>query len=207
MPDFKVIEGSGPDKEEREKQEREAEKQRAREWAKDDVERTIREVAANMLRIIRGAGKPHEILMQMKSVIDAALKFREVNDSWPYDIIANELHLKSEDEEFREGERQGRYTSEQVDRWLADGEYDRILAEHTIQRGALQMIASALIGQNTQERAGESEFHDGLRSWAHNREERLQRRRDAEKAAAPPKKKLAQKKSRKKHRQESPSAL
>ncbi|QIG91970.1 MULTISPECIES: hypothetical protein [unclassified Bradyrhizobium] len=72
MPDFRIIEGSGPDKEEREKQERDAEAQRALERVKNDVERTIRDVAANMLRIIRGAGKPYEILMQMKSVIDAA---------------------------------------------------------------------------------------------------------------------------------------
>ncbi|WMT78867.1 hypothetical protein [Bradyrhizobium sp. Ash2021] len=177
MADFKVIDGDGPDKEERERQQ-------AREWAKADVERTIREVAANMLRIIRGAGKPYEILIQMKAVIDAAIKFQEVHNYWPNDVIANELHLTSKDEEYWEGEKQGRYTKEQVERWLGDGRHQQILTEHTIQRGALQAIASALIGQDMRQRAGESEFHDGLRRWAENREERLRKRREAERAAA-----------------------
>jgi hypothetical protein len=166
-----------------------------------DVERTIRDVAANLLRVIRGAGKPHELLLQMKSVIDASGKFQQIYGHWPPShIFAGELHLKSEDEEYWEAQRQGRYTNEQVERRLADGEHERILAEHTIQRGALQMIASALIGQNTQQIAGEGELYEGLRDWAKNRKERLERRREAERAAAraataskiaPPKKALA----------------
>jgi hypothetical protein len=62
-------------------------------------------------------------------------------------------------------------------------------AEHTIHRGALQAIASELIGQNTQKRSGESEFHDGIRHWIRVRDERIQKDREAAKAArpAPPK--------------------
>jgi hypothetical protein len=148
MPDFRIIDGGGPDKEDRERQQ-------ARERAKSDVERTACELAANILRIIRGAGKPHQVLLQMKAVIDSAVEFQKVHGYWPDDIIANELHLTSKDDEYWEGQREGRYTEEQVDRWLDDGEHERFLAEHTVQRGVLQTIASALIGQNTQQRAGE----------------------------------------------------
>jgi hypothetical protein len=109
MPDFRIIDGGGPDKEDRERQQ-------AREWAQSDVERTVCELAANMLRIIRGAGKPYQILLQMKAVIDSAVEFKKVHGYWPDDIIANELHLKSKDEEYWEGQREGRYTKEQVNR-------------------------------------------------------------------------------------------
>jgi hypothetical protein len=57
---FKVIDGDGPGKEERERQ-------RRQEWAKDEFSGALREMAANMLRIVRGAGKGYELLRQMQS--------------------------------------------------------------------------------------------------------------------------------------------
>jgi hypothetical protein len=75
---FKVIDGGGPSKEEREKAQAQEEQARMREWAEGDVSWAARECAANMLRIIRGAGKPHELLLQMKKVIDSAVKFQEL---------------------------------------------------------------------------------------------------------------------------------
>ena len=74
MPDLTVIEGGGPEKDDRERQ-------RARDRAKDDFSWAIREVAANILRIIRGAGKPYELVLQMQRAIDAAVKFREVTST------------------------------------------------------------------------------------------------------------------------------
>jgi len=56
---FKVIDGDGPGKDERERE-------RERQWAKQEFSQASREVAANMLRIIRGAGKPYDLLLQMK---------------------------------------------------------------------------------------------------------------------------------------------
>ena len=55
---FKVIDGGGPGKEERDKAQEEREKERQREWATSEFSWAIRETAANMIRIIRGAGKP-----------------------------------------------------------------------------------------------------------------------------------------------------
>jgi hypothetical protein len=50
-----------------------------REYATSDLSWAIRETASNMLRIIRGAGKPHELLIQMRKVIDTANKFQEIH--------------------------------------------------------------------------------------------------------------------------------
>ncbi|UFX41724.1 hypothetical protein HAP47_0020650 [Bradyrhizobium sp. 41S5] len=180
MPDFRVIKGDGPDKEERERQEREIEKQRARDWAEGDVQRTICDVAANLLRIIRGAGKPYEILIQMKAVIDASVKFQELHGYWPSDVMANELRWTSKDEKYRQGVADGRYTKEQLERWLSDGRYDELLARHTIECGVLQVIASELVGQSTQQAAGDREFHEGMYEWIKSREERRRKEAKAE---------------------------
>jgi hypothetical protein len=174
MPDLKVIEGNGPEKEEKERQQ-------ALEWAKDDFSWAIREVAANMLRIIRGAGKPYELLLQMKRAIDAAIKFQEVHQHWPQDVIANELRVQCEDEKIYAGFREGKFIQADLDRWRDDGTFDRMIDEHTILRGALQAIASELIGQSTQKIAGERELRDGIRSWIRNREARAQKLKQAHK--------------------------
>ena len=86
---FKVIEGDGPGKEERDKE-------RQREWATSEFSWAIRETAANMLRIIRGAGKPYQLLMQMKKTIDSAINFQELHGYWPNDVMANKLRLQDE---------------------------------------------------------------------------------------------------------------
>jgi hypothetical protein len=75
MADFRVIEGGGPEKEERERQKEEKEREQAREWARSDFSRAIREAAANMLRIVRDAGKPYEVLVQMQEVVNKAVTY------------------------------------------------------------------------------------------------------------------------------------
>jgi hypothetical protein len=191
---FKVIDGGGDGKEERER-ERERESARAHfSWA-------IRDTAANMLRIIRGAGKPYELLSQMKKSIDAAIKFQEHHNHWPTDVIATDLELEDEHRTCLDRAYAGTMDQATIDRWWRDGTFDRMLAEHTIYRGALQAIASELTGQNTQKRRGESEFHEGIRDWVRVREERIRKDREEamanRPAAAPRKKKL------RKHRDQS----
>ena len=50
-----------------------------------------------------------------------------------------------------------------TNRWNNDGTLDRQEADVEIVRGALQLTASRLVGQHTQEIRGEYEMHDGAR--------------------------------------------
>jgi len=172
---FQSYRGGGPDKDE-------SKRQQAREWAEHEFSWTIREVAANTLRIIRGAGKPDELLLQMKRTIDAAVKFQEAHDFWPQNLIANELQIQSRVENFHDGLREGRYTQATINPWSEDGTFEKMDAEYIIQCGALQTIASDLVGQLTQKRAGEREFHDGIRGWIQNREEQARKQEKERKA-------------------------
>jgi hypothetical protein len=179
---FKVIDGDGPGKGERERE-------RDREYAMAHFSWAIRDTAANMLRIIRGAGKPYELLLQMKKSIDSAIKFQKLHNHWPDEVISADLQL----EDVLDRARKGKTDQATIDRWWKDGTFDRMLAEHTIYRGVLQAVASELIDQNKQKRSGESEFHEGIRDWMRVREERIRKDREeamANRPAARPTKRL-----------------
>jgi hypothetical protein len=132
---------------------------------------------------LRGAGKPGELLLQMKRAVDAAIKFQETHGLWPEHIIANDLQIQSGVEKFYAGLQEGRHSQESIDRWTEDGTFEEMHAEHAIQCGALQMIASELIGQRTQKSAGEREFNQGIRDWIKNREMQARRQKEELKAS------------------------
>lgn len=68
-------------------------------------------------------------------------------------------------------------------------------AEYITFCGALQVIASRMIGQKTQESAGDSEFHRGLRELEEVREGRRRRALEEMRAsrAGPPRRKTMKK--------------
>lgn len=180
---FKVIDGGGPGKEDRDKAEADRDKERQREWAKDEFEQTLRDLAANMIRIVRGAGKGYELLVQMKRAIDSAIKYRDLHDYWPSDaVISTALRLEDEMETILARGRAGSLAQAQIDRWWKDGTFDRMLAEHAMYRGVLQIVASNLVGQTTQKSAGDREFYEGLHRLDDIREK--QRRKDMEERRA-----------------------
>src|SRR5258708_7124929 len=128
----------------------------------------------------------HEILLQMKKAIDTAVKFQEVHGYFPSsDFIQSELKLYDEYERQSDREREGQLGQETIDRWREDGFFERMLAKHTICRGALQIAASGLIGQDTQQRNGAHEFHEGLHQLERLREERIRKEREAPRGAPP----------------------
>ena len=174
MADLKVIDGDGRGKEDRDRQ-------HECEAAESGVSWAIRDAAANILRIIRGAGKPNELLLQMKSVVDSAVEFQELHGYWPYDVIANDLRLRTDENKPQADAHTGRVTQADIDRWWVDGE--RRGSEHIIQRGVLQIIASDLIGQPGQKGAGESELHDGIHSWVRSCEKLRQGREETSTAS------------------------
>lgn len=150
MPDFTVIDGGGPEG-------------RDRLFAEQELRDRLHETAANMLRIIRGAGKPYELITQFNEVVKAAIKFNSAFGHWPPPHVLGEmLAMHDEAQAMDEKQADGRFTKEDMDRWYEDGTMDRKYAIETIKAGVLQTIASQFVGQTLQKRAGESEMSDGI---------------------------------------------
>ena len=121
--------------------ERDGERQRAEE----QLDWPLRKLAANVLRIIRGAGKPNELLMDCVHVIKAAETYIDAHGSAP------EGQLLQAKIKFLVEERGAEHHRAQL------------RALETTVCGALQYAASTLMDQAAQLRAGEYEMVRGAR--------------------------------------------
>lgn len=127
----------------------------------------MREHAANMLRVVRGAGKPHYLGRQCVEIVDAFHAYREAHGHWPpAELISQTLDV---------------YREPNWERFPDEAEGSR--AREGVIRGALQIAASRLLEQRAQISAGEHEMHDGMRRHEKWRDDRLANRRAEEKAA------------------------
>jgi hypothetical protein len=179
MPDFTVIDGDGPPKEQR------------------AAERKVRvascELAANILRIVRGAGKPETIVDQMKAVLDAGFDYQDIAGYWPIDTIAEALKVKDNLEDVTEMAERGEADKSRISRMRES----IMFAERDIRLGALQAVASRLVGQDLQEAAGDRQMRDGVDKIERIREERRKAdraaARQARAAASPTKKRRSRK--------------
>jgi hypothetical protein len=124
-----------------------------------DMSWPLRVLAANLLRIIRGAGKPDELEGQCENALAAMQAYLGATGSFPSPHIAHLLRMSTRRTRAIGA---GRATEADIERWNANGENAREDALETICRGALQMVASGLVGQLPQENAGESEIYRGL---------------------------------------------
>lgn len=146
------------------------EAERAHGWAEDQVSWALRNLTANLLRIIRGAGKPHEIVEQSARLTQALVEYQEAVGHWPPSHELSEMLSIDHPGEWRSQSN--------------SSERDFLEATECIVRGALQKAASRLIGQLTQERAGGRELYDGVRDLENARAE-MRRERGRERVAAP----------------------
>ena len=121
----------------------------------------------------------------MKAAIDGAIKFRELHNQWPFDVISTDLRLGDEMETILAKGQRGEIDEARTDRWWQSGRFDQMSAEHTIYKGALQAIASELVGQELQKQHGENELHRGMAYWMRVREERTRKDQEAAKATRP----------------------
>lgn len=115
------------------------------------VKGTVRDMAANLLRIIRGNGYPHLIYDQMGDFYKSVIAFEELNKFGPGHQLNEFLRYREptsleEWEAFLVGKRR-------------DREADAI---HMICQGALQYVASELVGQRLQSDAGMAELLRGV---------------------------------------------
>jgi hypothetical protein len=159
MVDFRVINGGGECS------------NAERDLAEQDFANYLREAAANMLRVIRGAGRPGALIKQFHDVVVAAIDFREIaGHGPPAGTVATIIAVDDEADEMFKKHASGQIKQESIDRWDEDGTFDEMYAMGTIQRGALQVIASKLLDQAMQVSAGKSEMHEGIRRLTAARE-------------------------------------
>jgi hypothetical protein len=129
-----------------------------RRFAMQSVENRLRDLAANIMRAVRGAGRPHTILAEAQALIDAALSYREQVGHFPAsEELGNALDIDT--------------PSERLDQLSADAEAV-VTARETIIHGALQVAASRLLEQRPQEAAGATELDEGIEALEAARQER-----------------------------------
>jgi hypothetical protein len=109
-----------------------------------EIERAIRDLFANLLRISRSGtgGRDYEVYAQARRVLDAfEAHALEATHSMPIEAIRDAVDFSRSHKHMSDFD------------WF----YEPILD------GAAQVIASRLLGQRTQEAAGESQIMDGIR--------------------------------------------
>lgn len=126
------------------------------------VKHSLRQLAANMLRIVRGAGSP-KLARQMGDCVDAFEAYRASHGSYPpFQSIQEYL---DPDKTTSENRPWSLPDTQQLIRWEADGSVDRKFALQEIRSGALQLAASQLVDQLTHEARGKHELLDGVRAY------------------------------------------
>lgn len=108
----------------------------------------MRVLGANILRVVRGAGAPHDLLRQMRALEDAMFAHWEADRTWPLSEISAAV-----------------WVHEKPDNWDRYGENARgeWYAERTILSGALRYVAGELIGPPVQASRGSTEVRQGIR--------------------------------------------
>jgi hypothetical protein len=110
------------------------------------VASTARDLSSNLLRVIRGAGRPAQLVEQAQEFINALVEYRKLVGHLPSgDELAAALYLQPPP------------TLSDYDRYAQTEAMDSIV------RGSLQIAAAELLGQRTQKAAGEHEVSAGVR--------------------------------------------
>jgi hypothetical protein len=112
--------------------------------ADGQVSYMLRTLAANIIRVARGTGKPHEICLHAAEFLKAVREYHEVFGHFPSsDGIAEVLLQPPRSDLLARSESEG--------------------SEVLIMHGCLQIVASRLLGQMTHLAIGEHEMYRGIR--------------------------------------------
>jgi hypothetical protein len=151
MTDLRVIDGGV-----------QSDADRKRLAAETEVGWAIRDLVANILRIVAGSGKPLMMADQLNALIEATLKFQLAAGYWPTEFVAKVLGLEDERLEWMNKLERGEIDQASIERWSNDSTFERMDAEREIIKGALRTAASKLVGQKTQEVKGRRTMLDGI---------------------------------------------
>jgi len=129
--------------------------------AESDLEYPFRILAANVLRTVRGAGRPDELPGMMLQCLDVLEKYRKVLGHYPKQKLYRRF-LNLDPPHF-DPDKWADDREQEANKQLSMSGYpERIKAELMIHRGALQVAASRLVDQHTQEVLGEHEMFQGV---------------------------------------------
>jgi len=118
--------------------------------AVEDVSRALRDLTSNLMRVARGAGKPHDIHRQTQALIEAFAAYREATGAVvPSEDLAAILSVERDS---------------QMICHVSGLALERLYAEQAVVRSALQIAASRLVDQKTQETVGQQEMYAGIRA-------------------------------------------
>lgn len=132
-----------------------SERELAENQARKLIKGPLRQLSCNIIRVVRGAGKAWEIAGQAVAVLESFEEYRAIVGHYPTDYeIREAISVRTE-----------------APSGLPAREIEWSYAMEDIIAGSLQMAASRLAGQPTQERAGESEMFKGLIAIEKIREE------------------------------------
>jgi hypothetical protein len=129
--------------------------EKARLRALDQMEGPLRDLAGNLMRVVRGAGKPEEILSDVFAVLKASEAYRATTDDLPPPPHALAAMLSIRPEPRTEPAHPLGPNN------LLEGECKE--AELTVVAGALRVAAARLIGPQVQEKLGSQEMYQGIR--------------------------------------------
>ncbi|MDE3873288.1 hypothetical protein I7G55_04060 [Sinorhizobium meliloti] len=153
-------------------------------WAQQFFDQQLLDLAANIISVVRGAGKPYAVIPQCNAVLQAAVDFRDRVGALPSSAsVANALMLR--EEEIRD--------------YASLSGHRKLWRARTVS-GALQVAASTLVRQPLQITQGKREMDDAfdeLESFYYD----LRKQREAEAKAVrmrtAPKRKPAKRKAKK----------
>ncbi len=109
----------------------------------------LRQLTANLLRVISGAGRPQDITCHLRALAEFIESYERAVGRYPRAREISSCLRISYDEQF----------VSQFD----NAERTRIHAVETILLGSLRIAASRLLEQKTQETAAESKLYEGIR--------------------------------------------
>lgn len=146
----------------------------ARRKARAAIAYPLRVMAANIIRIVRGAGEPRYLIDQMGDVARAFEEYRTAYGHLPLGPDVQEA-LSFKDDWRR------------VHPWMEAGRGDELdheleAADYQMVRGALQMVAAMLIDEN---QLHQTKGHDAIHQGADRRHEARERYREQRKRPAP----------------------
>ena len=135
------------------------------ERAAEALNYAARDLAANLLRIIAGAGKQHAVIDEAIALLKAYRELQPYSGSaYPYSPVApiakglTDLDWRKNNPSFPD------YRNEEsLRRWHEDGTEEILLAEEEAFRASLRVVAARLVRQSTQEHTSHHQFAHALR--------------------------------------------